>query len=746
MPGICASDRRWAGVLVAGLAVSAGSAMAQDSVSISSGPNGLPGDAPSAFQTSPSQQVLRYVVDLTPVNSSLGNRYAIGPVLKASRSNAGGYFDQLIAAQAASSRFAPAGVSYGSGAAYSLWTATPGAGVNTGFNSAPASSIAGAGVFGQGLGLGFMEFGAGLDGVYTTGDDENSIVSGLLNFQFRNPNRLFVQRTVAAVSKGSATTGSSTAAYGLGSVDESGAMHIYADDYQLLSPSRLNQRNAVRVAAAARGAGVLNNMFQAGGSPGAGDAGATTFVRTQQASMAVPAMIARSASGALDRPVLLTTDLAGNLIIETQPAVSVVTPGNYLPAGSSPRGSVAFIPQAFGPAAGSGTALGTAATLCRSDSNTRTRAIQVFGITSALGVDTRFTLGLPTSSASIIDAADGFAPGTTLGVLSNQEFGNYAGQATFRGSSSQVAMTVLPSGDLLVAATVTATGGASSVPAGQDNYIATALVPAGGGAATWGVAAYVGADASTGTILGKAILGRTTPGGPVAPVGRLARFSEAYGSASNGPSISSPAMDRLGNLYFLSTIALDSAGGGTTFTTGLLRASRDPANGGYTLELVTRLGDVIAGRNSGRNYQIQFLGVADADSVDSGTIFSSNIVQDYVAGVSAAGLPPQSPLSLGALAIRAKVVYDANNDGSYVDPSGPGSGSTSPDQAYNVVLMVMPRIGASDFNRDGVRNVQDIFAFLSAWFASAPGGDWSGDGVRDVSDIFAYLSDWFAGE
>ncbi|MBY0263481.1 MAG: hypothetical protein K2Q20_14135, partial [Phycisphaerales bacterium] len=661
-------------------------------------------------------------------------------------SNAGGYFDQLIAAQAASARFAPSGPAYGAGGSYSLWTLTPGAGVNTGFNSAPAATIAGAGVFGQGLGLGFMEFGAGLDGVYTTGDDENSIISGLVNFQYRNPNRLFVQRTVAAVSKGSATTGSSTAAYGLGSVDESGAVHIYADDYGLLSTSRLTARNAVRVSAASRNTTLLNNMFQAGGTPGAGDAVATSFVRTQPASMAVPATIARSASGALDRPVLLTTDLAGNLIIETQPTVTLVTPSNYLPAGSSPRGSVAFIPQPFGPAAGSGSALGTAATLCRSDSNTKTRAIQVFGITSALGVDTRFTLSLPTSSASITDAADGFAPGTTLGPLANQEFGHYAGQATFRGSSSQVAMTVLPTGDLLVAATVTATGGASSVPAGQDNYIATALVPAGGGAPTWGVAAYVGADASTGTIIGKPILGRSTPGGPVAPVGRLARFTEAYGSASNGPSISSPAMDRLGNLYFLATVALDSAGGGTTFTTALLRASRDPATGANTLELITRLGDIVAGRNSGRNYQIQFLGVADADSVDSGTIFSSNITQDYVAGVSPASLTPGSPLSLGALAIRAKVVYDANNDGAFADPSGPGSGSTSPDQAYNVVLLVMPRIGPADFNRDGVRNVQDIFSFLSAWFASGPGGDWSGDGQRDVSDIFAYLSDWFAGD
>jgi len=51
----------------------------------------------------------------------------------------------------------------------------------------------------------------------------------------------------------------------------------------------------------------------------------------------------------------------------------------------------------------------------------------------------------------------------------------------------------------------------------------------------------------------------------------------------------------------------------------------------------------------------------------------------------------------------------------------------------------------ADFDNSGTRDVTDIFAFLSAWFASAPGSDFNGDTVRDVSDIFAFLSAWFAG-
>ncbi|MBY0262170.1 MAG: hypothetical protein K2Q20_07480, partial [Phycisphaerales bacterium] len=53
----------------------------------------------------------------------------------------------------------------------------------------------------------------------------------------------------------------------------------------------------------------------------------------------------------------------------------------------------------------------------------------------------------------------------------------------------------------------------------------------------------------------------------------------------------------------------------------------------------------------------------------------------------------------------------------------------------------------ADFNKSGAKDVADIFAFLSAWFANSPFSDVGGDGTgtRDVSDIFQFLSAWFAG-
>ncbi len=52
---------------------------------------------------------------------------------------------------------------------------------------------------------------------------------------------------------------------------------------------------------------------------------------------------------------------------------------------------------------------------------------------------------------------------------------------------------------------------------------------------------------------------------------------------------------------------------------------------------------------------------------------------------------------------------------------------------------------AGDFDNNGVREVPDIFAFLSAWFAHNPRADIDGVPGIGVPDIFAFLSLWFAG-
>lgn len=50
----------------------------------------------------------------------------------------------------------------------------------------------------------------------------------------------------------------------------------------------------------------------------------------------------------------------------------------------------------------------------------------------------------------------------------------------------------------------------------------------------------------------------------------------------------------------------------------------------------------------------------------------------------------------------------------------------------------------ADFNNSGATTTQDIFDYLSAWFAGSPSADVNGGGLS-VQDIFSFLAAWFAG-
>jgi len=68
-------------------------------------------------------------------------------------------------------------------------------------------------------------------------------------------------------------------------------------------------------------------------------------------------------------------------------------------------------------------------------------------------------------------------------------------------------------------------------------------------------------------------------------------------------------------------------------------------------------------------------------------------------------------------------------------------------KSYNAYVRFCP----ADFDCSGGPGgtggvtVQDIFAFLSAWFAQSPSADFDGNGTIAVPDIFAFLAAWFAG-
>ena len=63
----------------------------------------------------------------------------------------------------------------------------------------------------------------------------------------------------------------------------------------------------------------------------------------------------------------------------------------------------------------------------------------------------------------------------------------------------------------------------------------------------------------------------------------------------------------------------------------------------------------------------------------------------------------------------------------------------------DVAIVNPPAPCLADWDASGVREVPDIFAFLSAWFAQDLRADVDGSGALAVPDIFFFLSAWFAG-
>jgi hypothetical protein len=72
---------------------------------------------------------------------------------------------------------------------------------------------------------------------------------------------------------------------------------------------------------------------------------------------------------------------------------------------------------------------------------------------------------------------------------------------------------------------------------------------------------------------------------------------------------------------------------------------------------------------------------------------------------------------------------------------GTGTTTTLGNNASFLRVLACP----ADYNGSGVVNVQDIFDFLSGWFAGDVRADFDGSSAIAVQDIFAFLSTWFTG-
>ena len=625
-------------VLVLGLA---GSVYAQDSVSVMPC---LPGDAVGPWDTAEQQN--DYVVDLATFTASWGTTFGIAPVVKSSKSHPD-YFGSLLSAQAISPdilKNQPVGGSY-------YYWAGPGGGVHNTENE-QSQVIDMTGVAGNQFAMAVAEYATTGEGV-----SYNGIIGALVHQVPTDPMRLYVSRVLAATN--GATANQNRASMGFGSCDASGNVYFRADDYGVDPGPSVSGDNIYRVSLADRTTNILNNI----GHSGANDAAATEWlIRSQGQTHAVPCCIPESLMG---QPWYIGTNF-GNQFLRGPAYGSVVSSYNHLATGmGNTRGGLAYTTKNC---AAVNSTRGVCGLIGLRSGDGLAKGLNIFGLNASGNVTGTRALNLPDV---ITDPFSGASP-----LEGEWQFDHYHSQVPYNGGNGQVALNTDASGNLLVAAV--ADHPEDVGPDWPVNFVPVARVDAQSGQVEWTLAGY-----NDGTIgpfgTGKAIL--DGPGGNV--IGRMITLDNVTGGAPFGPSISSPMIDAGGNIWFVTAVETFEP---SRFTTALVRGVYQEDPFGYELELVLKLGDVFFGENTQLEYMITFMGIADSNSISSGTAFSGNMIDEAHLGAPVTGLARGAAEGLGGMVLSVEVVYDVDEDGDFEQPCNVDSGDI--DQDYNVLLYI----------------------------------------------------------
>jgi len=725
--------------LLIALAGLAATASAQDSTSTNSdGGNGLPGDALNPLAAGATQRAT-YILDLAPITTSRGTLFGLGPVAKSGRVNTT-RFNAYTGPSSISASLKLAAPF--PSATYARWTAAT-AGVNaaqnnTALNTAvtPAGT---ASVFALGL-LDFDEVTVSATPVFA-----NQVVGCQVAFDPALPGRLYVTRTVAAIN--AAAGAQDVSQFGYGAVDADGNITFRADGFGVggtTNPLQGDNFFRVRLPQRSTATNLLNNN-------GVSNSSAASWLLVRSTvTHAVPTAIPADLAG---RSVLLGADLLGQYRYE-QTAGATITAITHRPSTTDHRAGPAF--SAAPVFAGS---VGTAGILTRSGA-AKTDSISLWGVAPDGSVVLPRTITLP---ASLTDACDPFA-----WPVSGGELRHYDSQVTFRGGSGPVALGKDAAGRALAAAVVS--NGTRTGASNPYNAVAVArfdpAVP--GSPVTWRTAAWVDPDAGDGKDITGDYGADGAPGtfdagegdGVVdaldAPIGRLASLTETPFEPV-GPSLSAPAFDSAGNVYFIASASFREKVGVAIvneYRVALFRAIYDPAAFCYRLESVLEPGQVVTGANSAVPYLIQSLSLGDGDSISSSALWSGSVTQQPWNRTDTSGLPTDSPLHLGGLVVSARILYNVNG-GAFADPTELAGDPTSPDEAYNAVLYLgnitlpttTPTCGSTDFDGDGDDATDaDIEAFFSVIggsgcpTATCGSTDFDGDGDEGTdADIEAFF-------
>ncbi|NUQ52188.1 MAG: hypothetical protein HUU19_05760 [Phycisphaerales bacterium] len=722
-------NRRLTALSLMALAGLAAPALAQDSVDKYAA--GLPGDALDPWTTGVPNQASAYVVDLTPMFTSCGTRFGIAPLIKTSKTNPA-FFGSLFSGSGISST-----LQNGAGLnspLYRVWN-VPGQGLNPLHNN-PASAISPNIFAGDGasqFAVGMAEFSTDAGGVST-----NNIIGGIVNFDPARPSRLYVTKYMAATNQTGVGVGDN-AQFGMGTVDSTGNVYLRGDNGggTVTGANPLTAANIFRVRMQNRNPAVNNEISNAGGA----DAGATNWLVVNDASF--------NHNPPQNLPDQITAGgryIGANFNTQYEwerPGFPLGTTTSHRPGTTDHRGSAAFTPRILW----NGT-VGTSAVLSVVSG---TNSISVFGVNadgSVTPANTR-TLTLPANPTDT-------CPAYTFDNDATSFFESYRSQVAFRGGVSQVSVTRDAQGRGLAAAMIATTANAVNP---WNAIVAARFNPGDTSQPQWRLVAWNDTPNSTGKPIrgdygmdGIAFTGDAGEFDGVCnaldgPIGRIASMPELQIGLA-GPSISPPAFDSAGNVWFLATVALNKADAQGVpfidFDTALIRAIYNETAMCWDLELALELGDTFTGRNSQTKWQVQFMEVADSNSVASGTFFANNVLPSTWNNTNFGNVPNSASTNLGGLVLSAKIVYDADNDADFSDPTSSSGDPTSKDEAYNVMLYIgnIDKRCNADFNGDGFVNGDDYDAFASAFDIADGAADVNFDGFVNGDD-YDYFASYF---
>ncbi|MEN0020832.1 MAG: EF-hand domain-containing protein [Planctomycetota bacterium] len=601
-------------------------------------------------------------------------------------------------------------------ASYAAWT-MPGQGVNPTRNDAAASMTPPAGGLNQ-FAVAFTEFEQAGGGA-----SYDAVVGAIVNYDASDPFRMYITRT-QAIGNG-LSSNQNTAQFGLGAVEASGVVAVRADDGpggSVTGPNATTGDSVLTIDLAARNCGVLNVFDREGASD---DFSSEWMIRNSSIAHAVPVVASSVAFGGA------TPVFAANLASELArgDAFGAVTSDrDHLAAGSRHRGAASFAAlqdACFGTTSGVVGVLSTTGTFADS--------ITVTGLDSN-GEPTSVTTLSPPALVSLIDFATGESS-PRWGGSSGPRFDGYDGGSAFRGAAGQVAIN--GSGDDFRIAS-RADLDPSGVAGGGSAVVVSSRV--GGCNSLFNLAAYTSSAGAGGFGLmpdtGKPIL--DGPGGTA--VGRLTSIRNVDANMT-GPSLSSPAIDSAGNVWFTGAVELFGPSG-STFEIGLLRGVLNASGLGWELELVLRTGDVYTGANSATAWRLERVDVAAG-------FHSQSLQAGGFLGASYGDLPTSAGEHLGGAVLTAAVVYDTSGDGIF---NSPESLSFDPgldvDEAYDMVLYLtadadLGGVCPPDQNRDGMLDIDDFSSFVANFFAADPVADVNGDGQLDIDDFSSFVNQFF---